>query len=267
MNYRQRYLETARFGKPDRLFYAEHNPTFPLTLKRWRAEGFPPDVYPRTFFGLDRYEVLPVSVGPVPPFEERTIEETDAYRVYTDRDGTTLKEFKNRDLGMNVSYQFLEFPVKTKSDFHRVRDRYNPSSAMRVPEFWDSYVQGIQGRDYPIRLNIEGMFWWVRKMMGLEGLCTAVYDDPELVGQMMSFSVDYQLQILRRVLRRNIADYAVIFEDLAYKNGPLISPALVRRLMLPGYRKITSCLRDFGIDVIIVDSDGDVSSVIPIWHR
>ena len=115
------------------------------------------------------------------------------------------------------------------------------------------------------RIDIEGMFWWVRKMMGLEGLCTAVYDDPELVGQMMSFSVDYQLEILRRVLRRNVADYAVIFEDLAYKNGPLISPALVRRLMLPGYRKITSCLRDFGIDVIIVDSDGDVSSVIPIW--
>jgi uroporphyrinogen decarboxylase len=57
----------------------------------------------------------------------------------------------------------------------------------------------------------------------------------------------------------------VFWEDMAYKNGPLISPELFKKFMVPQYRKVTDFLRSRGVDIILVDSDGDVSKLIPLW--
>jgi hypothetical protein len=37
---------------------------------------------------------------------------------------------------------------------------------------------------------------------------------------------------------------------MAFKNGPLISPAMFRQFLVPAYRRVTGLLRDFGIDAI-----------------
>jgi uroporphyrinogen decarboxylase len=55
------------------------------------------------------------------------------------------------------------------------------------------------------------------------------------------------------------------WEDMAYRAGPLISPAMFREFMLPRYRRITDLARRYGIDTVFVDSDGDVSKLIPLW--
>ena len=44
-----------------------------------------------------------------------------------------------------------------------------------------------------------------------------------------------------------------------------ISPAMFRDFMLPRYRRITDLVRARGCDTIFVDSDGDVSQLIPLW--
>jgi uroporphyrinogen decarboxylase len=51
---------------------------------------------------------------------------------------------------------------------------------------------------------------------------------------------------------------------MAYKNGPLMSPKQFREFMLPSYKKLTSFLRKNGIDVILVDTDGDARLLIPL---
>ena len=52
---------------------------------------------------------------------------------------------------------------------------------------------------------------------------------------------------------------------MAYCAGPLISPKMFRQFMIPRYRRITDLARSRGIDTIFVDSDGDVSQLIPLW--
>ena len=49
-------------------------------------------------------------------------------------------------------------------------------------------------------------------------------------------------------------DAVFIWEDMCYKNGPLISPDTFRKFMLPGYKKLTSFLKDSGVNIITVDS-------------
>ena len=51
------------------------------------------------------------------------------------------------------------------------------------------------------------------------------------------------------------------------QDGPLISPAMFREFMLPYYKRSTSFLRDRGIKIVIVDTDGDCSKLIPLLSR
>ena len=90
------------------------------------------------------------------------------------------------------------------------------------------------------------------------------YDNPILIKEILSFWTDFILKILEEVLAEVSPDYAVIWEDMAYKNGSLISPKIFKEFMAPCYQRVTSFLKERGIDIIFVDSDGDVRQLIPL---
>jgi uroporphyrinogen decarboxylase len=52
---------------------------------------------------------------------------------------------------------------------------------------------------------------------------------------------------------------------MAYKNGPLLSPELYRRYCLPFYRTMMERIHSTGIPVVMLDSDGDIRELIPLW--
>jgi uroporphyrinogen decarboxylase len=56
-----------------------------------------------------------------------------------------------------------------------------------------------------------------------------------------------------------------MWEDMCHKTGPLISPAWFREFMLPHMKRVTRGLHDVGIDIIMVDSDGRVDELLPLW--
>ena len=60
-------------------------------------------------------------------------------------------------------------------------------------------------------------------------------------------------------------DYAHFWEDICFKNGPLISPAVFREFVGPWYKKITDLTSSYGIEIVSVDCDGMIDSLIPIW--
>lgn len=60
-------------------------------------------------------------------------------------------------------------------------------------------------------------------------------------------------------------DYAHFWEDICFKNGPLISPDVFREFVGPWYKKITDLTSSYGIEIVSVDCDGMIDSLIPIW--
>ncbi len=52
---------------------------------------------------------------------------------------------------------------------------------------------------------------------------------------------------------------------MAYKNGPHISPKLFREFMLPCYKKVTDFVRKRGIDIVMVDTDGNHDVLMPLF--
>jgi len=93
----------------------------------------------------------------------------------------------------------------------------------------------------------------------------AFYDEPDMVHEMMDASTELVLRLLPRVVSEAPLSSLFFWEDMCYKCGPLISPAMFKEFMTPRYKRMTECVRSLGIDIIFVDSDGDVSELIPLW--
>ena len=272
---RERWRRTLE-GKPvDRIPSMEIG-LWPQTVKRWCGEGLPRDVHigsllaGNDYFGLDRLEFLDVSVRPIPPFDVETIEETERHRVFRDDRGVIRKRLKTGETGgvaMSMD-QFLDFPVKNRDDFRALKKRHNPHSPARYPDFWKDRVEELRRRTYPLFLTKDGSFglyWHLRLFLGTEGISYAFYDDPRLVEEMLDFWVDFFIESMGRALRDVDIDCFCFSEDLAGKSGPLISPEMFRRLLLPRYRTIVDFLGSHGVDFIFTTSDGDTRPVIPLW--
>ena len=56
-----------------------------------------------------------------------------------------------------------------------------------------------------------------------------------------------------------------ISEDMAYKAKSMISPEMVRQFCMPSWIEWTKRLRDAGVPIIDMDSDGFIGELIPLW--
>jgi uroporphyrinogen decarboxylase len=127
-------------------------------------------------------------------------------------------------------------------------------------------VQQYKTRDYPLALGqLQGFFGTPRFLFGVEELLLKYYEDPAMMLDINNYLADFWIALFEPVLREVQVDAILIWEDMCYRSGPLISPEMFRKFILPGYKKVTSFVREQGIKVINVDSDGDVWKLIPLW--
>ena len=101
--------------------------------------------------------------------------------------------------------------------------------------------------------------------MGLERLLYTFYDDSNLIEDMMDTLLSLELEVVKRTVKYVKVDWAIFWEDMCFKTGPLISPDMFRKFMMPRYRQVTELLWQNGIDIIFVDSDGNLNKLIPLW--
>jgi uroporphyrinogen decarboxylase len=125
--------------------------------------------------------------------------------------------------------------------------------------------KGITFASHPVSLQVGSFYGYLREMIGSERILYMFYDDPALIEDMMDTMLHLETEVIKRVVKDIRIDQATFWEDMCYKAGPLISPAMVRKFMMPRYKKITELLRRNGVNVIFVDSDGNVNELIPLW--
>ena len=264
MNDRERFLATMNYQERDRCPWGEMG-FWPETLSVWHDQGWPEDVHLHAYFGFDRLrEQVDVSLGLMPGFKAETLEETDEYRIVRRGSGVVCKEFKGEHSFRMP--QWLDFPMRSRDEWeNEIKPRLNPHSPARYPLYWEEKTRIWAQRDYPLTLRMGSIFGWLRNWMGLEAICHALYDDPEWIQEMMDYLAGFCAATARRALEDVDLDYILLWEDMAYKAGPLISPQMFRRFMLEPYRRLTGFIRDHGIDLIFVDSDGDAEILMPLW--
>jgi len=279
MNERERFLNTCRFKPVDRPPLWPPLAIWSKTFKRWREEGYLDEYQVELagehtdkildlsdFLGCDRFDEVGIYFGFCPGFEHKIIEETEEYITYRNHEGITMKEFKEyRDSSMP---QFLDFPVKTRQDYEDVKYRWQLNFEERFPENWEEKCKIWKHRKIPLRMWADregGFFGPLRNLFGFEKLMYLFYDDPDFLEEVMDDKAELMIKILDRILEDIQFDYFVFWEDMASNHGPLISPEMFEKFMVPRYKKVTEFLRSNGVDIIMVDSDGEISELIPLW--
>jgi len=251
--------------------------------KRWKAEGLPVDLdqdddrlraWCLRHFGFEgMYSIfwgqprVPVEIGVLPAFPLEVFEENDTCRIFRGGDGVIQKQLKDTGEFMH-STQFLDYPIKNRADWERFRDeRLDPNARGRYPadREWEAMKLAWKGRDFALSIDGGSFYGLLRDWIGVERLSVLFYDDPGLVRDMMEYLAGFYVRVLEKAVSEVEVDFAMFWEDMCYKTGPLLSPAMFRDFMLPCYRKVTSFLRHHGIELSWVDCDGNIDALIPLW--
>ncbi|HIE44553.1 MAG TPA: hypothetical protein EYP78_07165 [Candidatus Omnitrophica bacterium] len=264
MTDRERYLETIRFGHPDRIPYRFGYPR-ESTLSAWYYQGLKQRVNLNQAMGYDSWRGIPIDLGPLPRFKQVTLEEDGDKKIWIDELGAKRIDHKNPATPGFVTRSWLEFPVKDRADFEQMKKRYQPNTPGRFPDDWSDYVARNKERDYVLSLTVYGPFWRVRDWVGFENLCMLCATDPVFVREMMEYVIDFTIETLRGRIAELYIDFVYLSEDMAYKTASMISPRMVRELMVPGYRRLMDFLRSQNVQTVIMDCDGHISELIPIW--
>ncbi len=282
MTHRQRYIETVRFGTPDRVPFSPGGPR-ESTLRAWReqglregapwwpqlceAVGITPDEEPETI-GTG------VSFRLMPEFEERILEHRDGHYILQDYMGAVVEVSDCYDASYIrsakdfVTRKWHRFPVTCREDFdERIRFRYDPATPARYPAGDPASLARLAGpeRRSVLLVSVNGPFWQLREWCGFEYLCELFVDDPEFVREMVEVWAAFVDQVLRRILAHTDIDRIHVSEDMAYKSHAMISPAMTREFLVPCYRRWLATATAGGCSVFGIDSDGYVGDLIPVW--
>lgn len=262
MTARERFHETFEYGKPDRVFMMRQW-TFGDTNQRWLREGMPWDVHFNTYFGFDRMETIPISASPFPPIDSKVIQSGPGWHIREDEFGGRVKCWTDREIGMP---QWIRYAVRDRETWEQWKKRLNPDAPNRYPEYWDDLKRTYSVRDYPLGIHAGSYYGWIRNWVGMEHLALWYYDCPDLVHEMTEYIADFVLRLLERALDEiPDIDFGVLWEDMAMKTGPLISPKLFREFMMGPLKRVTKRLNERGIKIIMVDCDGNVDALLPLW--
>lgn len=239
---------------------------WPETVERWQQEGYDPDHFDLNM-GADARQGYGGWFFPDPPFERRVIAEDAEHILYVNHEGILMREMKNRPASSMP--QFVKFPVETREEFRRFwKERMRPDLTQRIGADWKEQLRATRRQRGPFIVISDrwgGFFGPLRNLVGVERLCTLFYDDPAFVEEMMDADADFIIAIMAQVLEVVAIDAFALWEDMAYKTGPLISPGMVRRYMLPRYRRVVEFLTSRGVPLIGLDSDGRIDALIPVW--
>jgi len=212
------------------------------------------------FFNFDRYAMAGGSTWMSPPFEHKIISESGDKRILQNGDGLLAEVPAD---GHDTIPHYLKSSIETPDDWKKVKaERFRLDDPARIVNIADLKKMFPDDRDYPVGVWSGSMIGQIRNMLTFEGLAYALYDYPEMVEDMVETCCLLVEHWLDQVLGHVQFDYAGGWEDICFKNGPIVSVPFFRDVVMPRYKRISQRLHKHGIYLWWIDCDGDVRPIL-----
>ncbi len=262
MTDRQRFNAQMHYKPFDRCFnmefgyWEENYHQWPLFVEN----GITNEGQANIFFNFDKRVELWGMTWMNPPFEEKVISETETTRTIINGDGLIAEVPKS---GKSSIPHFSKSSITTPDDWKKVKaERFRLDDPARKVDVAALIKKHPTDRSYPLGVGCGSMIGKVRDMLTFEGLAYACYDYPAMVEDMVEMSCQIVEQWLDQVLGVLDFDYACGWEDICFKNGPIVSPQFFRDVVMPRYKRISEKLHRHGITLWWTDCDGDVRPIL-----
>ncbi len=135
------------------------------------------------------------------------------------------------------------------------------------PDDWD--YAGMRAKcdewpGYPILGGVCEAFYVYCRLRGMERSLEDLIGEPAIAEAMLDNIFRVHEAVIRRTLEAaaDRIDLVYVAEDLGQQNGLLMSPALFRRFLKPGMRRMIDLVHSFGVKVMHHD-DGAIRLLIP----
>lgn len=263
MTDRDRFVRQMHHRPVDRCFnmefgyWAENFTQWPIFVDNGIRDNAAAD----RFFNFDRIAVVGAKIWLHPPFVSRVVEERGDKQVIMNPDGLLAEVPKD---GHDTIPHFVRSSVTTPDDWKRVKaERMRRDDPERAVDVEALRKRHPPDRDYALGVNCGSMIGKIRDVLTFEGLAYACYDYPDMVEDMVETACVLVEDALDRLLPHLDFDYASGWEDICFKNGPIVSVDFFKRVVVPRYKRIGEKLRAAGIDLWYTDCDGDVRPLIP----
>ena len=278
MTNRERALAVLHYGKSDRLPLA-HFGFWDETLSKWAEEGhitteeargwgdgneIEKSVTEKLGFDFNYYSCFGSNTDIIPSFEGKIVEEMpDGSRKVLNSHGVVVLQRS----GAGSIPSEIEHLLKSRAEWEEhflPRLQYSPDrvgvSAETVAYLEDPNRTELRG------LHCGSLFGMIRNWVGVEGSAYLHADDPDLFAEMINTVGELSYKCAEEALNRTASfDFAHFWEDICFKNGPLINPRLFDELVGPHYKRITQLANSKGIDIVSLDCDGCIDALVPTW--
>jgi len=264
MTDRQRFVNQMHFKSFDRCFNMEFG-YWDEVFDQW-------DIFTRhniknredafILLGFDRIENLFGETFMLPVFEEKVVQERENTLIIQNIDGLLAEVPKDSH---STIPHFLHSSIITPDDWKIIKEeRFVIKHPGRIPNIDEIKNKFPDDRDFPVGIDCGSMIGRIRDVLTFEGLCYAINDYPDMVEDMIETCCLLVEDFLDAILPHVRFDYARGWEDICYKNGPIVSPSFFKNIIAPRYKRINKKLKQFGIDIWYTDCDGDVRPILPI---
>jgi uroporphyrinogen decarboxylase len=247
-------------------------------LDRWYRQGLDRGANLAEVFGYDPPGHHPLrqlgwcEAAFVPAFEGKVLEDRGRHEVVQDVAGRAVLCFKGRRSGFMPEY--LDHPVKNLATWNeRCLWRLNPHTPQRCDGLAERMADAAEaaGAGLMIQQGLIGGYMYLRSLMGPLELLYAFHDQPELIHACMEAWLALADAVIARHQRYVTLDEVFFAEDICYNHGPLISPDMMRRFLLPYYQQLVTNIRRRQLDptrhlYVQVDTDGYAPAVIDLYR-
>jgi hypothetical protein len=263
MSDRERFNRQIRGMSVDRSFNMEFG-YWQENYDEWSLfveNGIRTEAEANVFFNFDRIGAVGGANWMHPAFPEEVISETADKRVFRNPDGLIAEVPKD---GHSTIPHFTQSSITTPAEWDRVKkERFDVDDPVRIIDIERLKARHPADRDYPLGVSCGSMIGKIRDMLTFEGIAYAIYDYPEMVEDMIETACRLVERSLDQLLPHFDFDYASGWEDICFKNGPIVSVDFFNAIVVPRYRRIHEKLAARGIDIWYTDCDGDIRPLVP----
>lgn len=263
MTDRERFVNQMHFKPIDRCFNMEFG-YWPENYSVWPLfsdNKITNEEEANLFFGFDKFEILWGEVWMSPRFEEKVVDETATTKIIINEDGLLAEVPKDDHCTIP---HYLKPTIVAPEDWKKCKEeRFRRDDPARRVNIGGIKLQHPSDRNYPLGVCGGSMIGKIRDMLSFEGLAYACYDYPDMVEDMVETCCVLVEDFLDQVLGHIDFDFAFGWEDICFKNGPIVRVDFFREVVMPRYKRIGKKLRAAGIDIWYTDCDGDVRPILP----
>jgi len=263
MTDRERFNRQMHYQSVDRCFNMEFGywddnfDVWPIFANNGITNNAEADI----FFNFDRIAIVSGKIWLNPTFENSAGEIRGDRKIIMNADGLLAEVPID---GHDTIPHYIKSSIETPDDWKRVKEeRFRRDDPARRVDIAALKALHPADRDYPLGVHCGSMIGKIRDMLTFEGLAYATYDYPEMVEDMVETACVMVEDFLDQVLPHFDFDFASGWEDICFKNGPIVSVPFFNSVVVPRYKRIAKKLHAAGIDLWYTDCDGDVRPILP----